>query len=909
MDEQVRHFLLERFNAGDSIDQAYSDLLPILRGRAIPIDADEPEPEPDFVAYERAEGSGPPRFSDRIENYASREDDEDRYYLTNIRDLYNEFALEKFNKLKENGEKVLKRMTDILQLITLRRITRAFSELANWFEIRLERVKFEFASVVDEQWARIDITEEREDLSTSILYLQHRRSVLVSYNGRNLTRIDNRNHKDIAAFDLAFILQRLEQPLEELKFRIKPYEKNDRKLFPNLGVYSIIDSILRDYVHPYQVKTQCLNFMFTREQRFKDIDCEDCLDSENLMCILKYLEPGTLDCLALRVWDDTHVVTGWQHILTLLKLLQKCDMCNMIIMRPTILVTEQWKRLETLDIRDLYVFKDWARFTHLQRINLFSFSVREVRQARLIFKHFPPRREYQITVEEPMNLPGIHRAYPETNIHHVGGFPERINMILERYFQKPIVMEFTTNEVSVHVWNGNEDHLKMRNFLLNKFKKRVPIRLAHEYLVRWTSTLKYDLVEQVQPRVRIGNLPRERCCFFCEEPFEEFEDNESDRYRLTMVRDFYEEFADEFFASIENILQEKVGNILQLMFCRRLSKRCSERTKTTTTIEIQMEKLKVTIYPNKELRIYIRTKREWGRIIYFPKGPDTCIAYYWNEQDCPKAGVLYKTVVKNRMPCFVAASDLTFLIRRHSGILDELEFTLDTWRKTHPLEFPDISALEVFDEFFQASAKKCLETIPVQKLTFMFTREKRFQDPDSEEWQDSHALWFILKHLITENLATLALRVWDDKEVVNSEKYREKYERLKQTKIGGRLKMFMNDTITSMDQWRQRMTLDIRDDLLMKDWQQFTHFLEVQVKSMSIAEIDAALAVLLRNLTDDYGIQVDTSLPLNAIARHFQDHERNDDTLTIARTSFDNLIPVHIDFEKYRISLFVEQLL
>ncbi|PIC32030.1 hypothetical protein B9Z55_012520 [Caenorhabditis nigoni] len=896
MDEQVRSFLLERFNAVDSIDQAYLDLLPILRGRVIPIEADESEPEPGFVAYEPPRFYGPPRFSDRIENYASREDDEDRYYLNSIRDLYNEFALEKFTRLKENGEKVLTKMKDILQLITLRRITRAFSELANWFEIRLERVKFEFASVDDDQWVRIDMTEEGEDLSTSILYLQHRENVFVSYNGRNFSRIHNRDHKEIAAFDLAFILRRLEQPLKELKFCIKPYEKNDLKLFPNLDVYSIIDSILRDYVHPYQIRTQRLNFMFTREQRFKSIRCEDCWDSEELMCILKYLEPGTLKCLALRVWDDRLVVT---------LPIRKCEMCQMIIMRITILATEQWKRLEALDIRDLHVFKNWSRFTHLQRINLLSFSVQEVRQARLTFKEYPPRREYQITVEEPMNLVGIQHAYPETNIHLVGGFPENLNMILERHFQKPIEMEFTTNAVHVHIWNRNEDHLKMRSYLLDKFKKRVPIRLAHEYLISWTSILTHELVPQVQPRVRIGNLPRTRPCFFCGETFEEFEDNETDRYRLTMVRDFYEEFAEEFFASIENIIQENVDDILQLMFCRRLSKRFSEQS---NTIAIEMKQLKVTIFPNKEFHIKIKTGFGWGRIVYFPKGPDTCIAYYWDEQDCPQAGVLYKTVVKNRMPCFVAASDLTFLIRRQSGILDELEFTLDPWRETHPLEFPDISALEVFDEFLQASAEKCLETIPVQKLTFMFTREKRFQDPEEEQWQDSHALWFILKYLITDDLAILALRVWDDKKVVNSEKYRGTYERLKQTGIEGRLKMFMNDTITAMDQWRRRMTLDIRDDLLMKNWQQFTHFMEVQVKSMSNEEIDAAFAVLLQNPPEDfeYGIQMDTPLSLNAIGEHFQDHERNCDTLTIRRESFINFRLVYIDFTKYRISFFVE---
>ncbi|PIC32614.1 hypothetical protein B9Z55_012879 [Caenorhabditis nigoni] len=554
-EEFVEEFLKERFNSKISIEQAHRELRRLLLGNV---------PGTESVVQQ---------FGRRVEKY----DDNllTRYPIAKVREFYEKFAMEKFGAFRDRSLKMLEDLEDVVQLMSLRRISTNSSNLANWFKIvNIKKLKFTLCCIKEEQWIRIDITEkpenpevpmEPEPVSISILYKQNLKNVDVEYGTGNASVLKNCDHKEVAIFDLLFLLQALSELLKDLEFCISPYLLSCPAKYPDLQAYSLIGSILNDYDPPPQFPVRRLSFMLTRKKSTRTKRAKQRKeDTDEVAHILRYLDPGALNWISFPVWNDEMVQKGYK--------------AAQLMFYPNLKGLEQWKNAYVLDIRDEFVAKDWKLCDEFLIILMASLLKEDIKSAVKYFTRDPPRSICIIHVGQELDLEEIQVLYPSAFNVEQGTL-----RILKETGELTVSLTFANHTLTVASYKTPLDTMIYRKHLLEMFNERISIPKAHERLCQWIRRGEKTIpIGQVGPKHihyqhRISPVPGG---FYYAEPDVVAPENISLLYPISSVKKFYDEFAEAFLARVDNTAAEVEGDpvldtvddILQLKYNVELDK-------------------------------------------------------------------------------------------------------------------------------------------------------------------------------------------------------------------------------------------------------------------------------------------------------------------------------------------------
>ncbi|CAP39146.1 Protein CBG22579 [Caenorhabditis briggsae] len=1002
-EEFVEEFLKEIFNSKISIEQAHRELCRLLLGNVSGTE---------YVAQQ---------FGRRVENY----DDNllTRYPITKVREFYEKFAMEKFEDFRDRSLKMLENLEDVVQLMSIRRISVKISSLANWFKIvNIKKLKFTLCCIENEQWIRIDITEKPEDpekkedepepVLTSILYKQNLNDVHVEYGTGNASVLKDCDHRKVAIFDLVFLLQALSETLEDLEFSISPYLLTCPAKYPDLQAYSLIGSILNDYDPPPQFPVRRLSFMFTRFHSTNNFNWEKREeDTDEVAHILKYLDPGTLNWLSFRIWND--------------KMVQKGMKGAQLMFHPNLRGLEQWKNAYVLDIRDEFVAKDWklcdeflvilmasllkediekgvkrfwlrlpfgreieptdlpptpptdsrpfscicastclhtqhcilrqtaftkclicremkcfvlrnsyfyAQMHEIGRCAGLSVSCRlsvggrskiEMEAFLLPAKYFtrnPPRSICIIHVNQELDLEEIQELYPSAFNFEPGNI-----RILKESGELTVSLTFANHTLTVASYKTLLDPTIYRKHLLEMFNERTSISKAHERMCQWIRRGEKPIaIGQVGPKeihyqYRIRPVPGG---FYYAEPAVIASENISLLYPISSVKKFYDEFAEAFLARVDNTAAEVEGDpvldtvddILQFMFCRRLSWQLYGITKAYM---FQLDVVSFT-FSHEEILLGLKTGNcGLGWVKYTPEGPNVCMSFSSERSFEARICERYRSTIHNVNLNLIAVTDLEFILRRLSKPLDELKFMIKPFvlRSNEPIRFPDLSVygmidaalqgLEIHNPRFekdinpnfddiQEDYKRTKRLLQVGHLHFTFTRAKLFENPQNLEYEDSQELLKILKHLERKNLKSLTLRVWDDRQLLK--------------KLGNRVtvlpQLFVGRCVRTTKHWMRLNTLDIDDELILRNWNFLAHLKTVVVWELSIRDVRNALRRFEKVIpVTGYTIRPRRKGDLNEFRTYFLEklREPNPDTTSITiqqEAEKDQLIEMRVELDE-----------
>ncbi|ULT93824.1 hypothetical protein L3Y34_003376 [Caenorhabditis briggsae] len=897
-EEFVEEFLKEIFNSKISIEQAHRELCRLLLGNVSGTE---------YVAQQ---------FGRRVENY----DDNllTRYPITKVREFYEKFAMEKFEDFRDRSLKMLENLEDVVQLMSIRRISVKISSLANWFKIvNIKKLKFTLCCIENEQWIRIDITEKPEDpekkedepepVLTSILYKQNLNDVHVEYGTGNASVLKDCDHRKVAIFDLVFLLQALSETLEDLEFSISPYLLTCPAKYPDLQAYSLIGSILNDYDPPPQFPVRRLSFMFTRFHSTNNFNWEKREeDTDEVAHILKYLDPGTLNWLSFRIWND--------------KMVQKGMKGAQLMFHPNLRGLEQWKNAYVLDIRDEFVAKDWKLCDEFLVILMASLLKEDIEKGVKYFTRNPPRSICIIHVNQELDLEEIQELYPSAFNFEPGNI-----RILKESGELTVSLTFANHTLTVASYKTLLDPTIYRKHLLEMFNERTLISKAHERMCQWIRRGEKPIaIGQVGPKeihyqYRIRPVPGG---FYYAEPAVIASENISLLYPISSVKKFYDEFAEAFLARVDNTAAEVEGDpvldtvddILQFMFCRRLSWQLYGITKAYM---FQLDVVSFT-FSHEEILLGLKTGNcGLGWVKYTPEGPNVCMSFSSERSFEARICERYRSTIHNVNLNLIAVTDLEFILRRLSKPLDELKFMIKPFvlRSNEPIRFPDLSVygmidaalqgLEIHNPRFekdinpnfddiQEDYKRTKRLLQVGHLHFTFTRAKLFENPQNLEYEDSQELLKILKHLERKNLKSLTLRVWDDRQLLK--------------KLGNRVtvlpQLFVGRCVRTTKHWMRLNTLDIDDELILRNWNFLAHLKTVVVWELSIRDVRNALRRFEKVIpVTGYTIRPRRKGDLNEFRTYFLEklREPNPDTTSITiqqEAEKDQLIEMRVELDE-----------
>ncbi|CAP38341.2 Protein CBG21584 [Caenorhabditis briggsae] len=174
-------------------------------------------------------------------------------------------------------------------------------------------------------------------------------------------------------------------------------------------------------------------------------------------------------------------------------------------------------------------------------------------------------------------------------------------------------------------------------------------------------------------------------------------------------------------------------------------------------------------------------------------------------------------------------------------------------------EMDDYKTLAACDFFFLLKSPE----LKLEKLGFKIKK-----DESMDRYPDVSVLDIIVNFLaaledLLENfkpsyLDEIKIRVWNDEKVLSS----ANFEPIKNISFGG---------CYETEQWKNAIDLDIRDDLIPKDWDNFAHFEEIKVKSVDQNDLRKMLENRPTNADEQYIVTVSEPLKIEDMTEAFKD--------------------------------------
>ncbi|UMM26729.1 hypothetical protein L5515_010308 [Caenorhabditis briggsae] len=195
----------------------------------------------------------------------------------------------------------------------------------------------------------------------------------------------------------------------------------------------------------------------------------------------------------------------------------------------------------------------------------------------------------------------------------------------------------------------------------------------------------------------------------------------------------------------------------------------------------------------------------------------------------------------------LAACDFFFLLKSPELKLEKLGFKI---KKDESMDrYPDVSVLDIIVNFLAALE----DVIFVSKLSYIYSREELYV-PNTV----TNYLPQLLENFKPSYLDEIKIRVWNDEKVLSS----ANFEPIKNISFGG---------CYETEQWKNAIDLDIRDDLIPKDWDNFAHFEEIKVKSVDQNDLRKMLENRPTNADEQYIVTVSEPLKIEDMTEAFKD--------------------------------------